>query len=312
MIFLRVRAIAFALTVGAVLSLGSASAQESPIDWKSEPVPAQSEASKNHKAVLAFFHSASSKESGQLLSTLSQSKVSQEIQASYIPLMIDTVQKKALAAQLGISQPGVIVVYSHQGSAIAAIKQEEVASAEALAMRLHSIASENGYLPAAAPASTSTPASGTAPSLAFALPSSAAVPVVAAPTASGASGTAEPTAGANTSQPSDSKFEPFESAVGADDIVRDQLGNQITVTGKVVVSEPSTAPNRPYILLLSKRAQDALQVVYWPATAEQIHAGRRAPKEGDLVSVRGKLTDYRGKLQIKVEQADQMRYAPLP
>jgi Thioredoxin-like len=260
-------------------------AQDSRLKWKRNSSGAVAEARQTNKGVLVFFHEASSVVSIRLWKSLCSAAAASEIEQRYVPVFIDMETDKALAEQLKIKEAGTLVIYDSKGTPVAMLKESEVSSPEILGSRLRSIASERGL--GASAGSTGAPSASSAPQ--------------------------KPAAPSNGQASSGSNGREFPNSLAPEQVVRDQhLGKDIAVTGRIVVFEASSAVNRPYILTLTKRAEDPLQVVYWQQAADSLHRGLPMPREGDLVSVKGKLTDYRGRLQFKVEQADQLRFLQQP
>ncbi|MEQ8818747.1 MAG: hypothetical protein RLY93_00760 [Sumerlaeia bacterium] len=103
-----------------------------------------------------------------------------------------------------------------------------------------------------------------------------------------------------SSAPAPGSAEPFVGFAGARDaksISAANLGEIVIVTAKILDVRPSFSETAPTTLQIS--ADPELYAIYYPAQAAGIESGHGAPKAGQMVTVRGPLTEYREKLQIK-------------
>lgn len=95
------------------------------------------------------------------------------------------------------------------------------------------------------------------------------------------------------------EFTGFEGAVAPASLTAEQVGQAVVVTGTIVSVKPSWSERAPTTLVL--QAEPAVSVVYWQDMADEVEGGGGPPSAGKKVSVRGKLQDWRGALQIKPE-----------
>lgn len=108
-------------------------------------------------------------------------------------------------------------------------------------------------------------------------------------------------------------FVPFEGAVDAAAISAADLGKELAISGTVLKIELSTGDRVPYRLTLLERDPNPVMVVYWPDLAPTIHGAKSAPAAGTKVSAKGRLVDYRGVLQLRIQDVATIRiegYAP--
>lgn len=265
-----------------IVSPAQAQVTVSGVSWHRELAPAMAEARESAKGILAFFADPESDRSNRSWTGLHHARVLPIIRASYVPLLVDCVGQKALATQLGVSETGVAVLYSAEGNAVRMLSADEIADPDRLAGALKPSGGSGGtalFAMAAQSAATSAPAA-----------------------------SARPAPGLFSSvTPTPASADPLADAVPAEQVRREHLGQEVVVTGAIVVVEPSTGPRSLSSLTLTRRSQDPVQVVYGQDVADKIHAGRPLPKEGDVVTARGTLTDDQGRLQIKISSPRQIR-----
>ncbi len=99
-------------------------------------------------------------------------------------------------------------------------------------------------------------------------------------------------------------FTGFENAAVPASVTTDSIGKTVTVTGSVVSSRPSWSERAPTTLVLQQ--EPAVAVVYWQDIANVAEAGKGVPAKGTKISVRGKVQDWRGTLQIKPAHPDDL------
>ncbi len=250
------------------------------LTWHRELGAAMSDARQSGNSILAFFADQKSAASNKSWAGLYESNIVSVIQTSYVPLLVDWESQRALASQLGVSEPGVAVIYSANGAALKMLTAGEILDTKALEVTMKQAANSASASAVNAQASSANAAAGAG---------SASVP-------------------AQQSSPATaSSSEAFADAIPADQVKREQVGQEITITGTVVGFEASGGPRIPFIATLAQRSTDPVEVVYWEQTATEIHAGRSLPTRGDKISAKGTLTDYKGRLQIKVNSPRQIK-----
>lgn len=105
-----------------------------------------------------------------------------------------------------------------------------------------------------------------------------------------------------------SDFIPFPGGVAPQTLTAAQLGNDVTVTGRITETRPSTASNIPTQLILTPAGHTpTFMIVYWEGTAPHIEGDRGVPQPGARVSVTGPLEEHRGSLQVRVRHSNQIR-----
>lgn len=110
-----------------------------------------------------------------------------------------------------------------------------------------------------------------------------------------------------------SSFTPFQGAIPADNVTRAMLGQDVVLSGVVIDVAPSTGDRVPHRFTLARvDGGGAVMVIYWPDSAESIHAGMGVPPVGVSMSARGQLSDYRGDLQIRVRDLGNIRIEGYP
>ena len=121
---------------------------------------------------------------------------------------------------------------------------------------------------------------------------------------------------------------PAPSAAGTDgaatypaadlDTLRPLVGQTVEITGTPTATGKSKSGNVLYLNFAAAHQAVALVFFLKPSGAEAADPGtKKAASEDDLkpfvgkaVSVKGKLADYKGDLQITVESLDQIKVAP--
>lgn len=90
-----------------------------------------------------------------------------------------------------------------------------------------------------------------------------------------------------------------DTAIGT--ITEAQKGNVVTIAGEVMsVREPNN-DRAPYVVKV-RDASGTVDVVYWKDTADKMTEPQK-PTRGAMVRVKGKVDDFRGTIQIRVEDA---------
>lgn len=101
-------------------------------------------------------------------------------------------------------------------------------------------------------------------------------------------------------------FEPFPGSISPEAATRDSLNKTVTISGTLAEMRTSPASNVPYVLTFAEGGSAAPQVVFWQDRAVAILGGE-TPAPGARVSVQGTLSDYRGRLQVRVMDAASIR-----
>lgn len=107
-------------------------------------------------------------------------------------------------------------------------------------------------------------------------------------------------------------FQVFDGAIPAHTVTRDMVGQDVIVEGTITDFYHSTRSNVPNMLTMAEIGGEAFQAVYWPDTAPLIHGEIGIPTKGLKVSVQGELSDYQGRLQIRIRTPDQIRIEGYP
>ena len=84
-------------------------------------------------------------------------------------------------------------------------------------------------------------------------------------------------------------------------IDRSHIDQRVVVQGQVKEFKPSWNDTAPYSITLQD-ASGTLRIVYWSDVAK-ILGPSWAPRTGQTLRIRGKVSDYRGNLQLKVNEA---------
>ena len=110
--------------------------------------------------------------------------------------------------------------------------------------------------------------------------------------------------GKPTSQPT-TQGTPKKVKIG--EITHEMIGQLVSVHGHVkqVSERPSKTRERIYIVALTD-GEDTIQVVYWADVAKKIPSDQ-APVAKDRLRVIGKVSEYRGRLQVVLEDADNFK-----
>lgn len=104
-----------------------------------------------------------------------------------------------------------------------------------------------------------------------------------------------------TAGPAAPRTDAQEMALG--DITEDMAGRTVKTSGRVAEIKPSTETNAPTEVILED-GDKRLSVVYWDVVARHLEANK--PVVGALMSVRGVVNVYKGKLQVKLNHSDQL------
>lgn len=108
--------------------------------------------------------------------------------------------------------------------------------------------------------------------------------------------------GGATSAPASQPAKPKKVKIG--EIDKSMLGQWVSVRAKILKLIERPSRTREQITIITLREGEAtIEVVYWADTAKKIPADQK-PAEGDNVRVVGKVSEYRGRLQIAVEGPD--------
>ncbi len=119
---------------------------------------------------------------------------------------------------------------------------------------------------------------------------------------------ASPAAPAAAHGRSGAAFVPFPGGVDPSTVTRDQLGANLVVTGTIAKFEPSSGERVPHRITLFEEGDRVFEVVYWPDVAARVHGENGAlPFVGQKISVKGKVGEYREKLQIRVSNPKTIR-----
>ncbi len=111
-------------------------------------------------------------------------------------------------------------------------------------------------------------------------------------------------AGKPTSQPT-TQGTPKKLKIG--EITHEMIGQLVSVRGTVqqVMERPSKTRERIYIVTLAD-GEDTIQLVYWADVAKKIPADQ-SPIAQDRLRVSGKVSEYRGHLQIILSDAGDLK-----
>jgi len=98
---------------------------------------------------------------------------------------------------------------------------------------------------------------------------------------------------------------PAASLVRLADVTAEQEGRQVSVTGLLKeTSLPRPGSKAPYILTLEEEGAE-LAVVFWDRVFQGL--GRDIPMPGKLISACGRVDVYKGTVQLKVWEAEDLR-----
>lgn len=103
---------------------------------------------------------------------------------------------------------------------------------------------------------------------------------------------------------------PFSAAIKATDVTSRLVGQTISLQGSVQEVIPSSSATAPVRLVLLKRGEASLEIVFWPELSHELIRVGRYPSVGTLVSARGKLERFEGNLQIKVDSPSEIFVEP--
>lgn len=102
---------------------------------------------------------------------------------------------------------------------------------------------------------------------------------------------------------------PFPGSVSPETVTSAMIGQDVVLTGTIARVVPSERDNVPFQLYLIDREEAPVMIVYWVDAAKEIHGNLGVPQAGTPVSVTGKLEEFRGRLQVRVRNAAQIRLA---
>ncbi len=97
---------------------------------------------------------------------------------------------------------------------------------------------------------------------------------------------------------------PAADAVAIGDVTADMAGHTVQVSGKVAaIKEPAAGSKAPYDVTLQD-GEKTISVIYWDTVAQRLEANK--PVVGAALKAVGVVNVYKGKLQVKVNRADQL------
>lgn len=111
-----------------------------------------------------------------------------------------------------------------------------------------------------------------------------------------------------TSAPALAAFYPFPDAVPANTMTMEMVGTPVVIEGIITGYNASTGDRVPHRLWLVDKSESSpgVQIVYWPDVAAAVH-GRRGPAAGMRVSAKGELGEYKGVLQVRIQNPRMIR-----
>lgn len=119
---------------------------------------------------------------------------------------------------------------------------------------------------------------------------------------------AAPSSTQSPAQPADTAPVDTSETLTPSNITNNLLGKVVKVRGKIVDVKPSWKDTAPTTVLISDGVKD-VAYVYWPDLGAQLTAEQK-PEIGNAVQVEGEVTEFRGKMQIKVTAADKIVMKP--
>lgn len=108
----------------------------------------------------------------------------------------------------------------------------------------------------------------------------------------------KPPASSRTSSRPASRPHVRGKATPLDKVTKDMVRKSVVVEGEVIIAgdKPSRTRKRIYIYTLEKEGH-TIEVVWWDDLHRKLSDDQH-PQEGDMLRVRGEVTEYRRKMQI--------------
>ena len=85
-------------------------------------------------------------------------------------------------------------------------------------------------------------------------------------------------------------------------IAKNSVDKEVTIAGKASSFRPSTQPKAPNSLFLTD-STGQMRIVIWPDVFDQVKDQTPLKTEGSELEVKGKVAEFRGKLEIHVANA---------
>lgn len=131
-----------------------------------------------------------------------------------------------------------------------------------------------------------------------AAPAGAAAAIAPASTPPAASSAAPP---ASAAAPAASAPASTQRAISPiSELTKDKLGQIVTINGKVTSARKPSTETAPYVFKVSD-ASGSIDVVFWKDLAGQLAEGQKLD-QGDQARLTGKLSEYRGNLQLQISE----------
>jgi DNA/RNA endonuclease YhcR with UshA esterase domain len=88
-------------------------------------------------------------------------------------------------------------------------------------------------------------------------------------------------------------------------LTSDKMSQTFTIQGEVVSARKPSTDRAPYVLKI-KDASGSIDVVFWQDLADQLSDGQKV-NQGDQVRITGKLNEFRGTPQLRVESSSDLK-----
>lgn len=88
-------------------------------------------------------------------------------------------------------------------------------------------------------------------------------------------------------------------------LTKDRVGQQVTVLGKVESARASTRENVPYVIKITD-SSGSIDMVFWQDMANKLTDSQK-PEVGDRIKVSGTIDQYRGTLQIRLDDPNSVQ-----
>lgn len=99
----------------------------------------------------------------------------------------------------------------------------------------------------------------------------------------------------------EAQLEPFPGAMPLESITAEHMNERVVVDGRILQVRESRSERMPVSLMI--REQPPLWVIYYPAIAEEVQAGRGVPVVGQRVTARGVVNEFQGQLQVRANSS---------
>ncbi|HOE64551.1 MAG TPA: OB-fold nucleic acid binding domain-containing protein [Candidatus Sumerlaeota bacterium] len=132
--------------------------------------------------------------------------------------------------------------------------------------------------------------------------------IQSAPSPTTAASSAAPSIAQPEARPVEEEPSDLSDTLAPSRITDSLLGKIVKVRGKIVDIKPSWKDTAPTTVLISDGIKD-VAYVYWPDLGAQLTEAQK-PVIGNAVQVEGEVTEFRGKMQIKVTAPDKIVMKP--